>query len=63
MISPPPAWFSTTGAPPPPDYPTEGTTQITFTIDAGANGTFDALDLAAQAVTDWEAWLTTRGLL
>jgi hypothetical protein len=63
VISPAPAWLSITGAPLPPDYPTEGTTQTTFTIDAGAHGQYDALDLAAQAVRDWEAWLRTRGLL
>lgn len=62
-ISPAPAWISLSGRPPPPDYPTVGTTQIRFKIDAGANGTFDALDLAAQAVNDWDAWLRARGLL
>jgi hypothetical protein len=55
--------MSITGAQPPPDYPTIGTTQTTFTIDAGPNGTFDALDLAQQAVDDWTAWLRSRRLL
>jgi hypothetical protein len=63
VISPAPFWMSLTGAPPPPDYPTIGTTQTTFTIDAGANGSFDALDLAQQAVDDWTAWLRSRRLL
>lgn len=63
VISPGSAWISATGAPPPPDYPTVGTTQTTFKIDAGGNGQFDALDLASQAVTDWEHWLRQRGLL
>jgi hypothetical protein len=62
-ISPAPAWLSRTGAPPPPDYPTTGTTQFRLKVDAGANGTFDAVDLARQAVDDWEAWLRSRGLL
>ncbi len=63
VISPAQGWLSLTGGPPPADFPKVGTTQTTFKIYAGARGVYDALDLAAQAVREWEAWLRERGLL
>jgi hypothetical protein len=34
-----------------------------LTIDTGTHGQYDALDLAAQAINDWDAWLRQRSLL
>lgn len=53
---------------PNPDGPTPqamdvGTKRTTFTIDAGENGVYDALDIAAEAVNEWATWLGTHGLL
>jgi hypothetical protein len=63
VISRAQGWLSLTGDPPPPDFAKVGTTQTTFKIYTGANGVYDALELADQAVKDWEAWLRERGLL
>lgn len=65
VITPGPAHLYLLSGDTPPPEPTEevGTTQTTFKIDAGQNGTFDALELASQAVNDWDNWLNARGLL